>query len=190
MNNLRATLRSAFFEAAFVVFGVVLALAANEWRQDVKAGEKADAALGDIIAEVEMNLALIKESEAYHESCVALLAQKIGAGETPVPRDFPQGFVKPAFVTDTAWEVAKTTGVIADMDYHTVLALSAIYDRLGHYNRQSDMIGGVIYRAIFEEGTQGIVSRPANLMTVIYTFIYREKQAGAQLEAALAELNG
>ncbi len=39
------SIRSAFFEALFVVFGVVLALAANEWRQNVKAEELADAAL-------------------------------------------------------------------------------------------------------------------------------------------------
>ena len=45
-ENLRSTLRSAFFEALFVVFGVILALAANEWRESVKAQKLADELCG------------------------------------------------------------------------------------------------------------------------------------------------
>ena len=40
----RAELRGALFEAAFVVLGVVLALAANEWREDVAHRRQAESA--------------------------------------------------------------------------------------------------------------------------------------------------
>ena len=50
-GSLAAPLRSAFFEAVFVVFGVALALAANEWRENVKARETAAGALHDILTD-------------------------------------------------------------------------------------------------------------------------------------------
>ncbi len=122
-DNLRNSLRSASLEAAFVVFGVVVALAANEWRQDVKAQELADAALVTIVAELETNLELVRASRDYHQSTVGMMQEKMKTGETVAASDFPRGFINPAWVTDTAWGVAQETGVLADFDYETLLIL-------------------------------------------------------------------
>ena len=186
-ESLSSTLRSAFFEAAFVVLGVVLALAANEWRENVKAREVADSALEDIVAELQANLDLLRESRTYHNERVGIIQGKLRAGETVTGDDFPRGFVMPAFVTRTAWEVAKTSGVMADMDYATALDISHVYDQLEHYTRQTDMVGGLIYGAIFSEGIGGVADKPMNLMSIIYTFIYRENQVIAKVEGALAK---
>ena len=187
-ENLRSTLRSAFFEAVFVVLGVVLALAANEWRQNVKAQELADAALSSMIVELETNRDLVRESREYHEGKVELLQQKMGAGTSPAPRDFDRGFINPAWTTDTAWEVAKETGVLADIEYETVLTLSATYDRIERYTKQSELGGQLVYEKLFAEGAQGIVDKPMNLMTIIYTFIFREQQLESSLDSALGQL--
>jgi hypothetical protein len=187
-ESFRATLRSAFFEALFVVFGVALALAANEWRQSVKTQAMADGALESIVAELTANLDLVQTSTKYHQDEARMLQQKMAAGETAVPADFPRGFVNPAWVTSTAWEVAKTTGVVADMDYHTVLTLSETYDRLARYTKQAELVGPLIYEAIFKDGPQSIGERPMNLMTLVYTFIYRESEVMADLTATLAVL--
>lgn len=187
-ENLRTTLRSAFFEAVFVVLGVVLALAANEWRQNVNAQKLADAALNSMIAELETNRDLVRESREYHEGKIELLQQKMGAGESPAPREFDRGFINPAWTTDTAWEVAKETGVLADIDYETVLTLSATYERIERYTKQSELGGQLVYEKLFAEGTQGIVDNSLNLMTIIYTFIFREKQLESSLATALAQL--
>jgi len=188
-DNLRTTLRSAFFEAVFVVLGVVLALAANEWRQNVKARELADSALDSIVAELATNLELVRASREYHEAEIQMLQKKVGAGEEPLPREFKRGFINPAWVTATAWEVAKETGVLADFDYETVLTLSATYGRFDHYTEQADLAGQLVYGKLFSEGTQGITSQPVNLMTIIYTFVYREKELEASLAATLAKLS-
>lgn len=181
-------MRSAFLEAVFVVFGVVLALAANEWRQNVKAEAMADSALESIIAELQANQALVQESHDYHTQQAQMLQTKLRSGEMPTMNDFPKGFINPAWVTDTAWEVAKATGVLAEMDYQDLLDLSAAYDRLEHYTKQSDISGHHLYGIIFHEGSPSILNKPSNLMTIIYTFIYREKQVLENLENTLKNL--
>lgn len=181
-------MRSAFFEAVFVVLGVVLALAANEWRQNVQARNLADAAMQSILSEIETNLNLVRESQEYHQNQVQMLQGKMAAGETLTMKDFPQGFINPAWVTDTAWEVAKETGVLADMDYQAVLTLSTTYDRLEHYAKQGELVGYHIYGTILSQGSQSIIAKPANLMTILYTFIYRGIQLEENLTATLAEL--
>jgi hypothetical protein len=189
-ESISTTLRSAFFEALFVVFGVVLALAANEWRGNVKARDVAAGALQDIVSELQTNLDLLRESRTYHKERVGIIQRKLGTGETVIGDDFPRGFIKPAWVTHTAWEVARSTGVIADMDYATALDISLVYDELEHYTRQTDLVGGLIYGAIFDEGINGVAGKPRNLMTIIYTFIFRENQAIAKVEAAMAKYGG
>ncbi len=187
-DNLRLTLRSAFFEAVFVVFGVILALAANEWRQNVNADQRAQEALAGIVAELVTNQTLIADSQQYHEDQVNKLQGMMGEGKVPTMADYPQGFIKPAWVTDTAWTVAQETGVLAHMDYETVLALSATYESLERYGKQSDMVGQKIYGALFDGGAQSIAQKPRNLMTILYTFIYREEQLKAGLQETLQTL--
>ena len=94
-NSLRLTLRSAFFEAVFVVFGVVLALAANEWRQEVKAQERAESALDSMKLELQTNLDLVVASRNYHESQAEKLQGMIAQKQTPSMRDFPKGYIHP-----------------------------------------------------------------------------------------------
>ena len=171
-----------------MVFGVVLALAANEWRQNVKADALADSARDSIIAELQANLELIQVSHQYHTQQIQMLQAKLQSGQKPTMNDFPKGFISPAWVTDTAWEVAKATGVLADMDYQTVLVLSAAYDRLEHYGKQSDVAGHHLYGILFNEGSTSILDKPANLLTILYTFIYREMQATESLENTLKQM--
>ena len=187
-NNLRMTLRSAFFEAVFVVFGVVLALSANEWRQNVKAQELAQSALDSMKLELQTNLELVIASRSYHENQAEKLQGMITQDMKPSMRDFPQGFIHPAWVTDTAWEVAKETGVLSDLDYQRILDLSATYDRLDRYVKQGDAVGQQIYRIMLEEGPDSILAKPAHLVTILYTFLYREMQLQEDLQALLSRL--
>ena len=184
-GSLAAPLRSAFFEAVFVVFGVVLALTANEWRENVRARETAAGALHDILTELEADRALLTESRTYHKERIQIISRKLGTGEKVTGADFPRGFIRPAWVTDTAWQVATSTGAINHMDYATVLDISRAYDELEHYKQQTDLVGGLIYAAIFDDGTQGVAGRPENLRTIIFTFVYRESEAITKLEETL-----
>lgn len=181
----RDSLRKAFFEAFFVVFGVILALGANEWRQNAAADRHADEALAKIEAEIDANRDLVRASLEYHERQVALLAERMKAGEPVYPREFPKGFVFPAQVSHTAWEVAKETGAISNMDYDTVLRLSKVYAAHDRYLIQAEMIGGLIYEKMFEGGITAITDNHKNLLSIIYTFVYKEHGLLEEYDAAL-----
>jgi len=173
-ENTRDSMRKAFFEAFFVVFGVVLALAANEWRQNAAATRHADEALATIEAELTTNRDLVIASREYHQGQVDLLTERMKASEPVYPREFPKGFIFPARVSDTAWEVAKETGALANMDYETVLALSNVYAAQDRYMNQAEMVGALIYEVMLDGGIEAVVDNHKNLMSVIYTFVYRE----------------
>ena len=55
-------LTEALFEAFFVVLGVILALSANEWRQNQAAKAKAESALQEIHDELASNMQLVEEA--------------------------------------------------------------------------------------------------------------------------------
>jgi hypothetical protein len=173
-ENTRHALKSAFFEAFFVILGVGLALAANEWRQNTAAQKQADSALAGILVELEDNRAQVQASHDYHMGLVGMIQEKMGAGEAPVVDDFPRGFVSPARVADTAWDVATQTGVVSNMEYATLLELSRMYGLQDQYLSQVESVGGLIYGQIMAGGTQAIADNHRNLLQIIYTFIYRE----------------
>lgn len=190
IESTRHALKSAFFEAFFVILGVGLALAANEWRQNVAIQKQADSALAGIVVELEANRAQVQASHDYHMGLVGLIQEKMRADEAPEVDDFSKGFIFPAQVADTAWDVAVQTGVVSNMDYATLLELSKMYGLQDQYLRQVDAVGGLIYGQMMVGGTQAIVDNHPNLLSIIYTFIYREKGLLAAYEAMQTEKVG
>ena len=183
----RDALRKAFFEAFFVVFGVILALAANEWRQNAAADRHAAEALANIEGEVAANRELVAASLEYHQGQVAMIGERMKTGEPVQPKDFPKGFVFPAQVSHTAWEVAKETGAIANMDYDRVLELSKAYAAHDRYLTQTETIGGIIYEKMIEGGIESITDNSKNLLSIIYTFVYKEMALLGEYDALLGE---
>lgn len=170
----RDSLRKAFFEAFFVVFGVVLALGANEWRQNAAADRQAAEAMENIRAELAANRELVQASLDYHNGQVALLGERMHSGEPVKANEFNKGFVFPAPIANTAWEVAKETGALANMDYGEVLALSDVYVSQDRYRDQARTIGGLIYEIMLHGGHEEVLENKKSLLSVIYTFVYRE----------------
>jgi hypothetical protein len=181
----RDALRKAFFEAFFVVFGVILALGANEWRQSAAAQRHADRAAANIEAELRANRALVLASMEYHNGLVAMLGERGKTGEPIYPREFSRGFIFPALVEGTGWEVAKETGAVADMDYDRVLEYSSLYGSQQRYRTQAELVGGMIYQKMFDGGINSITDNHKNLLSIIYTFIYRENGLLREYDAVL-----
>ena len=88
----RDDIRQAIFEAFFVVLAVVLALAANEWRQGRADREQARGALASIVEELEANRQAVSESLQYHQSRLELIVRMQQSSQAPDGRDFPRGF--------------------------------------------------------------------------------------------------
>jgi hypothetical protein len=186
--------RPILLEAFFVVLGVVLALAANEWRQSIADRRSAARALESIREEIASNRQAVLASARYHiqltDTLNALrrLAASAPDSGVPSPRVFSQGFVSPAALLSTAWEAAAATDAVRHMDHDDVLVLARIYEQQRRYATQTDEIGGLIYRELFDRGTTGIVRNYANLSSIIAALWYRECGLLAGYDRALAEL--
>lgn len=172
----RQSLRAALFEAAFVVLGVVLALAANEWREQRASAARADHALAGILEELEENRRSVASSLAYHQGILEAIDAAAAASETPGIGTFSRGFVSAANVYRTAWESASATGAFETMDFETVLSLSRAYAQQERYEHQAQGIAPLIYEDLYRGGTGAILANYSNLASLVRTLAYRERE--------------
>ena len=169
-------IKSALFEATFVVLGVILALAANEWRQARADQEASRRALAAILEEIQANRDAVAVAMEYHHGLIAMLTAEHENEWTPTPSQFPRGFISPARTSRTAWDSASETGVLAKLDYANVVELSRVYAQQERYEFQARSVGEIIYGAIFHGGAEGIAHNHRNLASIIGSFIYRERE--------------
>ncbi len=185
-RNLRELAGPALFEAAFVVLGVILALAANEWRQSRQDRQRVTVATNAIAAEIESNRAAVAAASAYHSSILDSLRVNGSPSWRPSPAMFSRGFVSPAQLSSTAWQSAGTTGVVEHMPYQVVLRLSRAYATQARYDHQAQSIGEVLYGELYRTGVQGVTGNYRNLGNLIGAFLYRERQLLAVYDSTLA----
>jgi hypothetical protein len=101
---------------------------------------------------------------------------------------FPQGFINPAQVLSTAWGAAEATGAVRHMDYADVLVVAGIYDDQRRYVEQAEMVGGIIYGRLFDQGMGGVLRNYPNVATIVSTFVFRECRLLARYDEVLARL--
>lgn len=178
-------------EAFFVVMGVVLALAANEWRQHRADARRAHTALEAIGEELEANREAVAQSLAYHfqlDDTLRAFARQASPDAHPDARTFARGFVAPASVLTTAWETAAATDAIGHMPYSRVVQLNRVYEQQRKYEAQAEVVGQIIYQQLFSQGFDQMLRHYRNLNTIVGTFWYRECQLLETYDTALDAL--
>lgn len=177
------------------MLGVVLALGANEWREQINHARHAERALESIQEELKTNRDAVASSLAYHLHLADTLQYFVpGADGTPPAqwpdnRLFSRGFVSAATVLSTAWDAANVTDAVGYMDYDDVLLLSRTYASQQNYEHQAEQVGQLIYTRLFDEGHRGIYGNLANLRNIISTFWYRECQLLVSYDEAFAHFD-
>ena len=184
----RHAITSAMFEAFFVVLAVVLALAANEWRQNRADREHAASALASVVQELQANRAAAEESREYHSGLMRMIFEARTESTRLDGRDFPRGFVFPARLFRTAWESAAETGVLSHMEYATVLELSRLYAQQARYEAQVKAISELIYGELFRKGASEMAEDAEGLASLIGAFSYRETELVSIYDEMLALL--
>jgi len=183
-------------EAFFVVFGVVLALAANEGREHYNRKQHAATALESVRHELAVNRQAILESLTYHlllSDTLQYLSSRTGPSgiaeqRYPNARLFSRGYIGPATLLNTAWQAANATDAVSAMDYADVLLLSQVYEDQRSYEYQAQQAGQLIYAKLFNEGHEGIRRNLANLNTLIAAFWYRECGLIARYDEVLDQI--
>ena len=182
-------------QAFFVVLGVVLAFAANEWREAGVRQQLADTAVATISDELVVNRAALYGSAAYHNAVMDTLiffaaeARRLGDdAERPNMRHFSQGFSQPSVLPFTAWEAANATGAVGAMPFEHVLEFSRIYNSQERYDQQSLRVGELIFEMLFYEGDQGMLDNFENYLGILSAFLYRECELLEEYDRTLSGL--
>jgi hypothetical protein len=189
-SRLRDAIRPALFEATFVVFGVVVALAANEWRETRANRRDAAVALADITTEVRANRDAVRASLGYHSGLIGSLSRRPDSLGPPDASTFSRGFISPAQLSASAWGVAGETGVTRHISYPVVLRLSRAYALQSRYEEQARSFGQVLYGELYRSGPQAIAANYRHLTNIIGAFSYRERQLLAIYDSTLAQVAG
>lgn len=176
-------------ESVLIVLSVLLALAADEWRESRRHRREAATAQREIVEELRTNRNAVREALRYHSTLVDTLAAHRDSAWTPSPRLFSRGFVAPAQLSQTAWSSASETGTLTHMDYRTVLELSRVYAQQERYEVQARAIGQILYNELYQGGTGSVVRNHRNLASIIGAFRYRERELLEVYARTLAPLS-
>ena len=142
-NGKKTSFTTLAIEVVSIVLGVMLALAANEWRENRQIERLKATSLQSIRQEIETNLALLSKAHEHHTATLAMLREALEneAEMTPEKAEVVVGrlhkrggiYQMPS-VLDTAWESAKTAQVLSYFDYEQLLVLANVYKVQRSYN--------------------------------------------------------
>ncbi len=129
----RRSLGPLLIEVFFIVLGVMMALAANEWRENRALDKRTDAALENIRLEILRNQQTLQQRLPYHEALRDSLDSylpEIRNTSFPNVSERRLGMQRGLYfllVYDAAWQTALTSQVLSNVDYEMLTVLSTIY---------------------------------------------------------------
>lgn len=138
----RRTLINSLIEAVLIIFSVLVALAANRWRDQHVAQQRLAVTEQHIRAELENNQAILRVVIPYHEEEVRRigqflaqpdLAQKIkgrsmyNLQSQLIPNGYWNPPVTPSILSDAAWRSAVADDTVALMHVQLLNQLAAYY---------------------------------------------------------------
>ncbi len=129
----RRPLGPLLLEVFFIVLGVMMALAANEWRENRALDKRTDAALENIRLEILRNQQTLQQRLPYHEALRDSLDSylpEIRNTSFPNVSERRLGMQRGLYfllVYDAAWQTALTSQVLSNVDYEMLTVLSTIY---------------------------------------------------------------
>ena len=129
----RRSLGRLLLEVFFIVLGVMVALAGNEWRENRALDKRTDAALENIRLEILRNQQTLQQRLPYHEALRDSLDSylpEIRNTSFPNVSERRLGMQRGLYfllVYDAAWQTALTSQVLSNVDYEMLTVLSTIY---------------------------------------------------------------
>jgi chromosome segregation ATPase len=132
---MRRKLPELLLEAAMIFFAVMLALAAEEWREKNDRLELADRALQSVVEEMRSNLDELETTGVHNterlESANAVLAE-LEAGRDQGGADVG---LEVALLSSAAWQSAQMSQAVQYLDFDVMRELSEVYEVQDLYER-------------------------------------------------------
>lgn len=134
-NSLRRKLPELFLEAAMIFFAVMLALAAEEWRERRDRLELADRALRSVAEELRSNLEeleLTGDRNAKRLEAGTTVLAELEADRDPGDADIG---LEVALLSKAAWQSAQMSQAVQYFDFDLMRSLSEVYEIQDLYER-------------------------------------------------------
>lgn len=134
-NLMRRKLPELLLEAAMIFFAVMLALAAEEWRENRDRLELADRALRSVVEEVRSNLEELETTGVRNAE--RLEAARVVLAELEAGRDEGDADVglEVALLSSAAWQSAQMSQAVQYLDFDIMRDLSEVYEIQDLYER-------------------------------------------------------
>jgi hypothetical protein len=190
-------------ESLLIVFSIMLALGANEWRTHANDARNLKRAVTDLSAEISENLTLLDGLPEYHrmigrglrQSAEGLRESNADHSKTPVELVMELDGLRAVLLGYTghlqsvSWQTAKDRNIVAQLEYETAKALSATYDeQLVSINSMMRKIGDEFSNIkMYESQNQEAVLTA--LSATFFEFAAREETLIFLLEKNLTILN-
>lgn len=126
-------------ESALIVFSVLFALFINQLAQNYALEERKQVALTSIKEELRSNLEIVSKWNEDHSRAFEKV-EKLSAGENNSLKEnlYADGHIQVFELTDdkpivssiptnTAWETARTTGIVSELDFSAIKSLTTTY---------------------------------------------------------------
>lgn len=175
MSEQRSFGRSALLavgQVALIVLSVLLALAANEWRQRADDEALAAQALASLRAEFENNRAQAERALSYREQLLA----RLDSGGTSIQ-------LRPAFISDNAWPSAQAAGALRHLPYEIVAQAGRIHEMQSVYRDITVAGGNLLYFGnVF--GGEALPSNHRGFIPMLQDMLFFERDLIRQYDAA------
>ncbi|MBR8537015.1 hypothetical protein KDU71_15695 [Carboxylicivirga sediminis] len=138
--KINSNLKKYIGEGLLIVFSVLFALFINQSFDDYRTHQKKTIAQESILKELRANQAILANWQVKHTAIKQRLTSVIEGQADSLKAELQQydylnlgvltnnEVLIDAFLTNTAWESARATGIITEFDFETIQQLTLVYD--------------------------------------------------------------
>lgn len=139
-KNYNRTFKDYLFQALLIIFSVLFALLINRYTENLKVKKQKNIAWSSIQQELTSNHAILLDWQQRHEKIFFRINELLELPDDILQEKFfhtgsfyfgvmtDNKSILDDIMTNTAWETARSTGIISEFDYADVERLTKIYD--------------------------------------------------------------
>lgn len=126
----KAWLPQLLVNGGVMVTSILLALAINGWKANQHDQELIARVISNFENEIKRNKSRITDVSEYHDGIQQVLQDRNASGDMKSITEFRHVMdaMQPVLLTNSAWETAVATSVLAKMDFELVSALTLTYN--------------------------------------------------------------
>lgn len=125
--------KKLLLEIVFISFGVFLGLLLNQWKENISNEELVEKTLKNIRVEVTDNKEKVQAMLNSHNEVMKNIDELISVIDNPEKQSDFKMDLSFRQVSSSAWETAKLTKAIAQMDINTLMEIGGIYEFQEYY---------------------------------------------------------